>query len=239
MKYDPLGDGISCVEYEEHMGTDLSVVDAARVSFDKRSEWGLEQNQPETVPGAHSRFVLQDKDKKLIQYLANHDHWSPFAHTSIKMRVKAPIFVARQLVKHQVGFAWNEVSRRYVSDEPEIYTPKAFHSRPENVKQGSSGTTVSESDANVFGYKNTCSDAVWMYNQMIEQGVAPEEARMVLPLSLYTEWIWTGSLMAWVRVVKLRTDSHAQSHVQGYGQAFAKVIGQLFPVSTNALLGAT
>lgn len=233
MKYDPLEDGISCVEYEDHMGTDLSVVDAARVSFDKRSYWETPNSNDPKLP----RNILKDNDKKLISYLANHDHWSPFAHTSIKMRVKAPIFVARQLVKHQVGFAWNEVSRRYVDSPPEIYIPKELHGRPENMKQGAGG--VHEESENAVNYMIENADrAVMLYNDLLKAGIAPEEARMVLPLSLYTEWIWTGSLMAWVRVVKLRIDSHAQSHVQVYGQAFAKVIGQLFPVSTNALLGA-
>lgn len=125
------------VEYLDHMGSDLSVVNAARVSFAKESDWVDEQ--PGECP---SVLKLPEQDKKLINYLAKHNHWSPFAHTSISFRVKAPIFVARQLVKHQVGLVWNEVSRRYVDDEPEFYFPEVWRGRPVNAKQGSSGEII-------------------------------------------------------------------------------------------------
>lgn len=232
---DPLDDSISKVELVDFMGSDLSVVNAARVSFDKQSEW--ECHVLDTYEGGPVQTVqkLSEADKKLINYLAKHNHWTPFGHAQVSMRVKAPIFVARQLVKHQVGLVWNEVSRRYVSDTPQVYYPSAFREAPtDGAKQGSSSTTTMQF---TLDYERQCADAVELYEKMLAVGIAPEEARMVLPLSSYTEWVWSGSLAAWLRIIKLRVDPHAQSQTRQYGIAFAEVIKELFPISYEANLG--
>jgi len=205
------------VEYIDHMGNDGSVVDAARVSFDKIStQYSVEQNQ------------------KLINYLAKHNHWSPFAHTVIKMRFKAPVFIARQLAKHQIGFSWNEVSRRYVDFTPECWFPDNFRMRAENKKQGSSDEVVSNPEL-LTDYKNMCSAALIMYDKLLENGVCPEQARAVLPQSMYTEWVWTGSLYAWARMVSLRSHETAQAEVRDYAKAVSNVCTNLFPLSWKAL----
>lgn len=205
------------VTYMDHMGNDNSVVDAARVSFDKVSSYyTIEQNN------------------KLINYLAKHNHWSPFAHTSIKMKFKAPVFIARQLAKHQVGFAWNEVSRRYVDFTPECWIPDNFRMRAENKKQGSSDEVVKDPEL-LQDYKNMCSAALIMYDRLLENGVCPEQARAVLPQSMYTEWVWTGSLYAWARMVSLRSHETAQVEVRDYAKAVANVCTNLFPISWRAL----
>lgn len=223
------------VEYIDHMGSDLGVVNAARVSFDKQSEWEY---------GERADYRLSDADAKLIRYLVKHDHWSPLAHTSIQVRVKAPIFVARQLVKHQVGLVWNEVSRRYVDSEPEFWFPKVWRGRPEgSMKQGSSGVV----DLAVRSWADgedkflpmtpyeLCQDALKVYTSMLAQGVAPEQARMILPQNMMTTWIWTGSLVAFARVCKLRLDPHAQAETAEIAQGISDIVGPLFPVSWEAL----
>lgn len=221
------------VEYLDHMGSDLSVVNAARVSFAKESKWIDEQ--PEECP---SVLRLSEQDQKLINYLAKHNHWSPFAHTTISFRIKAPIFVARQLVKHQIGLVWNEVSRRYVDDEPEFYFPKVWRGRPVNAKQGSSGII---DPAQPVGDLDVYSQAIVnktleLYSDLLEAGVAPEQARMVLPQNTMTEWIWTGSLMAFARVCKLRLDPHAQQETQEVAAFLAGYCENLFPHSWKALM---
>lgn len=206
------------VDYIDHMGSDVNVVNAARVSFAKE------------VQG----FDVE-KDTKLINYLAKHNHWSPLAHTSVSIRVKAPIFMARQFVKHQVGLVWNEESRRYIDDSPEFYLPDDWRAKPENAKQGSGG--VLEKSA---VYKNHCKyqsiECLKTYNFMLEEGVAPEQARMVLPQNTMTNWIWTGSLVAFARVCKLRLDSHAQKEAQELAQLISDVVAPLYPVSWTALM---
>lgn len=214
----PFSDNIGKVEYVDHMGSDLSVVNAARVSMDK----------------SHTTFD-DEGDTKLINYLAAHNHWTPFGHAHLSLRVKAPIFVARQLVKHQVGLVWNEVSRRYVSSPPEIYRGY-FTGKAANVKQGSTGERHPNSAIYEADRDHIYVQTVNLYNRMIEDGVAPEDAREILPLDLYTEWIWSGSLAAWARICNLRIDSHAQRHVQVYGRAFDEFLKARFPVSRNALI---
>lgn len=216
------------VEYIDHMGSDLSVVNAARVSFDKESEW----DEDELFD-----YVLKPSDARLIGYLASHGHWSPFAHTSISMRWKAPIFVARQLVKHQVGLTWNEVSRRYVKTEPELWWPEKWRKAAENVKQGSSDDDYfdGEWDAVLEDCKLWSKKAVEDYSKLIEQGMCPEQARMFLPQHVLTEWIWTGSLYAWVRVWKQRTYPNAQLETRELVKQIEPIIKQHFPVSWEAL----
>lgn len=203
------------VELIDHMGDDLRVVNAARVSFAKESE------------------AFNDKDAKLIRYLAAHGHWSPFSHCFLTFRIKAPIFVARQLQKHQVGLAWNEVSRRYVDTEPEFYVPDGWRKRAENVKQGSSDETV---DITNNAYVIATGMAEQAYEYLLSQGVCPEQARMVLPQSMMTEWYWSGSLYAFARVCKQRLDSHAQKETQTVATDIARLCREKFPVSFHALM---
>jgi thymidylate synthase (FAD) len=210
----------------DHMGTDLSVVNSARVSFDKESDW--EKFSEEN----HGWQVLSEQDAKLISYLAKHNHWSPFAHTSIQLRIKAPIFVARQLVKHQVGGVWNEVSRRYVDSEPEFYFPDRWRGRPVNAKQGSSGV-VEIIDEYVFRH---ISDGMATYLGLLDAGVAPEQARMVLPQNMQTEWYWTGSLMFFCRVCRERLAPGAQQETREVAEQIAEIVAPLFPVSWSALM---
>lgn len=226
------------VEYIDHMGSDLSVVNAARVSFDKASSWELHP-----VGHLHPEYPyaerLSEKDAKLIAYLAKYNHWSPFAHTSAQLRIKAPIFVARQLVKHQVGGVWNEVSRRYVDSEPEFYFPEVWRGRPtDGAKQGSSGVVRSlpgGATPNAVAIDSACHVALNCYNMLLEGGVAPEQARMVLPQNMQTEWIWTGSVMFFARVCKQRLDPHAQQESQEIAKLISDCVQPLFPASWAAL----
>ena len=201
------------VDFIDKMGSDLSVVNAARVSF------------------AKIKNKLDDKDDKLIKYLSLHGHWSPFAHASISFRIKAPVFVARQLVKHQVGLSWNEVSRRYVDDQPEFYMIDEWRSRPDkSIKQGS-GDKVIKYDIN-----HTINVAKETYNDMLEEGIAPEMARMVLPQNMMTEWIWSGSVYAFSRVCNLRNKSNAQVETRMVTQQIAKHMEDHFPICSRYLL---
>jgi thymidylate synthase (FAD) len=211
------------VELLDSMGSDLTVANVARVSFDKKSE------------------ELDGRDVKLINYLATHDHWSPFAHCFAQFRIKAPIFVARQLVKHQVGLSWNEVSRRYVDSEPEFYMPTTFRVRAANVKQGSSdeltlGNSMWRFDSAVEDLASHTQESLDLYKHLIGEGVAPEQARMVLPLNAMTEWVWSGSLMAFARVCKQRLDTHAQAECREVAQQIDERLRHLFPESMAALL---
>lgn len=214
-----------------HMGDELTIVNAARVSFAKESEW-IETGGK----------VLQEKDRKLINYLAIKNHWTPFGHCMLQFHVKAPIFVARQLVKHQIGLVWNEVSRRYVSDTPELYWPDKWRKANPDKKQGSyedqfvdlgSITHYSDYDGGNIGLDecldDTLTDLVKMYEKMIDNGVAPEQARMILPQNMYTEWYWTGSLMAFARICNLRLYPDAQYETRLVCEDFYHSIRPLFP----------
>lgn len=229
IKHDPLDDGISQVTLIDYMGDDLRVVNAARVSFDKESSWVEDPRNPD-FPN-----VLSERDRKLIHYLARHDHWSPFSHCMVTLRIKMPIFVARQWFKHSVGFTRNEVSRRYVDSTPEFYIPKTWRKRAENVKQGSSDEAHCESSSFSSYASAQCDIILTLYSYMIEGGVAPEMARMILPQSAYTEFYETGSLAAYARLAKLRLDSHAQKETQLYAEAVSEIMSRLFPVSWEAL----
>lgn len=233
-------------KYIQHMGNDLTVVNAARVSFNKKSEWSHEKGEGKPV-GAGYPLVLKEGDRKLVNYLAKHNHWTPFAHTSITIHLKMSLFVARQIDKHQVGFTVNEVSRRYVDYEPELYTPYVWRKRPEDgIKQGSSEEAVEDTFGFEFAVigKNTIQDATKRYqdsclehyNRLLEHGVCPEQARMVLPQSMYTEQWKTGSLVAWSRLCKLRLDPHAQKETRELAEQIDAIIAPLFPVAWKALL---
>ena len=224
------------VEMIDSMGTDLSVVNAARVSFSKESEW---EEGPDTyyAGGEYKTtgsFILSDKDTRLIRFLARERHEIPFAHTAITLRVKAPIFVARQAYKHKIGFVENEISRRYVADEPEFYLPDVWRSRAEDKKQGSGGTHRNSSEWSVE-YNWFLHRALGLYQRMIDDGVAPEQARMILPQSMMTEWIWTGSLLAYARFYNLRSKTDAQKEIQIIAAKVDKIMSVLYPVSWNAL----
>ena len=193
------------------MGSDLSVVNAARVSFSKESN------------------KFSEKDEKLINYLAKHNHWSPFGHASVQLHIKAPVFVARQLVKHQVGLVWNEVSRRYVDDEPEFFIPDQWRSRPENSKQGSGEEII------IYNIESTMQFVKQTYQNLLKANVAPEMARMVLPQNMYTEWYWSGTLMAFARVCNLRCKDDTQFETQHIADCIDWHLHEKFPVSWGAL----
>jgi thymidylate synthase (FAD) len=280
--------------YIDHMGTDLSVVNAAKVSFGKRSEWEVLEwdfwDNEEDETSYYREEVLSKQDQGLIQFLARgctsgdwdasvyevyetgwedgkkgvHDynssaeiedllnhirkmpsHWSPFAHTAISLHLKMPIFVARQIMKHTTGIEYNEVSRRYVDSEPEFYVPDVWRKKADNVKQGSSDEAVDDT----FGFKfaiigqNTIQDEIRRFNEfalelykgMLDHGVAPEQARMVLPQSMYTEVIMTGNLYAIANMYIQRTDSHAQKETQDLAKQIGEIVKPLYPVSWDAL----
>jgi len=236
------------VELLDHMGDDLAVVNAARVSFDKQSTWTYELGIDNITNSRSLDLVpaLTEKDQKLIKYLAKEGHWSPFSHTTLKFRIKAPIFVARQLAKHQVGLTWNEVSRRYVDSEPEFYTPTEWRGRAEDKKQGSSDTVIPEIYVRQIETQHQAIhlpnyvDAVYrrtlaLYKILLEAGVCPEQARMVLPQSMYTEWIWTGSLLAFSRIYNLRTHENAQQETREIAARIGSLASPLFPYSWDAL----
>lgn len=222
------------VQLIDCMGSDLSVCNAARVSFAKESDWEFQGQHPQNNFYNEDIKVLSEKDQKLISYLATHNHWSPFAHAFLSFRIKAPIFVARQLVKHQVGLSWNEVSRRYVDDEPEFWFPKEWRGKPVNAKQGSSGVVELSTDYTHPGELTV--QALDTYLEMIKHGVAPEQARMVLPQNTMTEWIWSGSLMAFARVCKQRLDPHAQQETREVAEAIAALVPNTFEHSWKALV---
>lgn len=235
-------------ELIDTMGTDLTVVNAARVSFDKESDW-LDMGFRERTSG----HILSSKDQGLIKYLATHNHWTPFSHVQITMRETVPIFVARQRFKHMVGFTYNEVSRRYVDDTPEFFVPDVWRKAAENKKQGSSDEAIDLNDHYFFPdadgdswndwtlseeFNQYMERIVLMYNRMIEVGVAPEQARMVLPQSMYTSYYVTGSLAAWARAYKLRIDPHAQKEIQDLAIQWNEIISNILELkySWNALV---
>ena len=220
------------VDLVDYMGSDLSVVNAARVSFNKESSW---QSDPNWT--GFNKKELSERDTKLIRYLAKHNHFTPFCHAQISLRIKCPIFVRAQLGKHQIGLVMNEVSRRYVTYEPEIYTPLWRSSPTDGAKQGSSGP-IEDMDTCIKlrqEYDGVAKECLDLYNKLLADGVAPEQARSILPQGTYTEFVWTGSLYAFARVYNLRIDSHAQWEIQKFAEAIDKIIAPLFPVSWHTL----
>jgi thymidylate synthase (FAD) len=291
------------VTYEDHMGTDLSVVNAAKVSFGKRSEWENAEDvwiAPRIDATRYEMMnpwvdpVLSKQDQSLIAFLArgctsgdwenikqslcdldgtydwecenmeeilNHirkmpSHWSPFAHTAVTLHLKMPIFVARQIMKHTTGIEYNEISRRYVDSEPEFYVPDVWRKKADNVKQGSSDEVFTDyfyyefkEDESVVPYRlqqgvdvgleevyaNYCRGGLSLYEDMLYRGIAPEQARMVLPQSMYTEVIATGNLFAFANLYIQRTDSHAQKETQDLAKQIGEIIQPLYPVSWKEL----
>lgn len=262
-------------EYRDHMGSDLSVVNAARASFGKESEMLSEYDLDtqvniasmklddrnlikflatgfrskewaqflgelkEPIQLAHLGMLTQDAcdaalTVMLHAYKRRAQHWAPFAHPHITIRIQIPIFLARQFVKHQVGGVWSEESRRYISDMPKVWMPEEWHTRPEDIKQGS-GNLIEEQDQVTAIATASTHYALGAYNYLIGEKVAPEEARIVLPLNMMTTIVWTGSLLFWSRVVNQRVDSHAQLAAQGLGKKISSIIEPLFPYSWEAL----
>ena len=253
--------------YVEHMGSDLSVVNAARASFDKTSTWEVDSCVPR-------ERKLKQADANLIRFLATgyrarewdalldeiigtvnlysagtakaalsdllkaykrkSQHWAPFAHPHCTIRITIPIFLARQFVKHQVGGVWSEESRRYVSDEPGVWFPDEWHTRPSDIKQGSGGL-VAHQNAVDAAAKRSVSLSIETYEDMLDLDTAPEEARIVLPLNMMTTVVWTGSLLFWSRVCNQRVDSHAQLAAQELGKKIAAIMRPLYPVSWKEL----
>jgi thymidylate synthase (FAD) len=204
--------------YIDSMGDDLTVVNSARVSFAKEA------------------YEMEDKDERLISYLAKHNHWTPFSHPQITLRETVPIFVARQRFKHMVGFTYNEVSRRYVDDDPVFHRPEYWREKPEgSIKQGSAGQHQ-ESRHFTNMYEELCRHAQILYEQMINEGIAPEQARMCLPQSMYTEYYVTGSLAAYARAYTQRTHDGAQKEIQQLAIKWDEIISKLFPVSWKCLV---
>ena len=250
------------VELIDHMGTDLSTVNSARVSFDKESkfieEWDYDGMCPpdgftdddyydcDIDKGMTGYRKLKDGDKKLIKYLADHKHMTPFRHNQIQLRCHAPIFLARQLGKHQAGLSWNEVSRRYVDSEPEFFIPDEWRGRPKgSIKQGSSGKVdtllyefdIHNNECPEDAYEYACTVSLDVYKALINSDVAPEQARMVLPQAMMTSWYWTGNLLAFAHVYKERIAEGAQLEAQHFAKELDKVIRPLYPVSWSALVG--
>ena len=224
------------VNYKGSMGNDLTVCNAARVSFGKETEWDYEESDAYSF-----KQHLKIKDRKLIQYLAKHKHISPFGHCFASFHVKAPVFVARQLVKHKF-LRWNEISRRYVDSKPEFYVPDTYRGRSEDKKQGSSSTAVEFLRMQGFG-EQSVNDGVFkhqmhsldLYRDMISAGVAPEQARMVLPQSMMTEWYWSGSLDAFADMCNLRCKPDTQAETAEVAWGIDRIMVDLFPVSWRAL----
>ena len=217
------------VDYVEHSGSDISVVNAARVSFDKKSEalghTGIGDGP--MVP------VVHDSDKNLIKYLADHKHYSPFNHTFVTFRCSAPLFVMGQLKKHEY-MPWNEISRRYIDSEPEFYTPDVWRGRSVDKKQGSTGTVEGSWSGNA---KLLYADCLWNYKGMIDNGVCPEQARMVLPQAMMSTWVWSGTVKAVAKMCKLRCEPDTQYESRIIAEKISEHMYTLFPVSWSALMG--
>ena len=259
-------------EYKDHLGTDLTVVNAARTSFGKESDWeGQEAVYDPVAKIGRAPMKLKPADANLIRFLAtgfrtkdwdalleeiigskdkdeltdilqhykkSAQHWAPFGHPHMQIRMKLPIFLARQFVKHQIGGTWSEESRRYMSSEPEFWFPKEWHSRPEDIKQGSGGLVDDNGDYSPSaGARAVTNEALRHYQWMLNAGVAPEEARIVLPLNMMTTVTWTGSLLFWSRVCNQRLDDHAQKAANVLAGQISEIARPLFPASWAALVG--
>jgi thymidylate synthase (FAD) len=219
----PLGDTVGHVTLIDSMGTDITVVNAARVSFAKESGY------------ADGYGKMKEEDIRLIKYLAKHGHWTPFSQPQVQLRIKMPLFVARQWYKHQVGFTRNEVSRRYVSDTPECYIPSVWRKASPNLKQGSLDDTVDICDDVA---RTLMEDTINLYDDLISAGVCAEQARMVLPQSMFTEFVEVGSLAAYARLYSLRSSEDAQKEIRDYANSVGIILRALFPHSWAALTEA-
>jgi len=230
------------VDLIDKMGSDLSVVNAARVSFSKQSSFetiGYDEeyfDETRTIV-KYPIYALKEGDKKLINFLARENHWTAFGHCSLQFRIKPPIFVARQLAKHQVGLVWNEVSRRYVDSEPEFYFPENWRKKNPDKKQGSYEDEFVDlkfaEECNIKSVVEICKNT---YNAMLNMGVCAEQARMILPQNMYTEWYWSGTLFAFARVCRLRVKKDTQKETREIAEEISELVSKHFPVSWEALM---
>lgn len=220
------------VTYRQHCGDDLMIVDAARVSFDKQSEWVNTERMleyPDVQP------ELSEKDQRLIRFLAKHNHISPFNHTFVTMHVKAPVFVARQIVKHKF-MPWNEVSGRYVTFKPEFHNPEQFRAKAEDKKQGSGAPLSGQPEMDLkLIFLDHHKDSFERYIQALNLGLCEEQARGLLPLNLMTQWYWSGTLGAWASMYNLRAKPDAQEETQEIAYQAGEIIEPLFPHAWKAL----
>ena len=201
------------------MGNDTSVVNAARVSF-----------------GVTREGELNEKDVRLIKFLARELHVTPFRHATVTLRCKAPIAIARQLGKHQVCFSWNEMSRRYKDGGVECFIPQTIFARPDNLHQGSGEHLIgANGEAAKAAFERAYSIAIQTYEGLLAEGVAPEQARFVLPQGMVTEWVWTGSLYGWFEVYRQRSSTHAQYEVRLFAQQLDEIMSGVYPVAWSAL----
>lgn len=215
--------------YVDHMGTDLSVVRAAKVSF------ADDQTVQAFISDIEAQGLGVRSHEALIRYLAKHHHWTPFAHTAITLRMSAPVPIRTQCFKHKQGFVENEESRRYISSRPELFIPEFFRTKPEgSVKQGSGGLHPSSAPW-LDMYRTRGNNLIDLYEQMVEAGICPEQARLILPQGCLVNWYWTGSLSAFARFYKQRTDPHAQKEIQDLAEMVGMLIQPLFPVSWKEL----
>ena len=217
------------VELINVYGNDLSIVNAARVSFSKESDYIYDMTWASTGKD------LCLADKKLIKYLAKHDHFTPFTHCTITFREEVPIFVARQRFKHTIGFSYNEESRRYIDSDPTFYHPDVWRKKAENVKQGSSEEGIASQGLTKKKYDQFLIKAKEMYDDLLKTDVAPEQARMCLPQSMYTSYYVTGSLSAFARAYKLRIDNHAQKEIQDLAKMWDSICSSIYPISWKEL----
>lgn len=238
-------------ELLDYMGDDLAVVDAARVSFNKNSDWEY-PSQVYTIEEYDQSLAISEgftwnecgglqrlsaSDTKLINYLAKYDHWTPFAHTALKFRCSAPVPIRTQAFKHKIGMVENEESRRYISSTPEIFIPEFFRAKPEgSIKQGSAGEHYN-SKFWVEQYSQNTENAVNLYLEMLQDGICPEQARFILPQGAIVNWIWTGNLVSFANFYNKRTEATAQYEVRLLAESVGEKIAELFPVSWKALTG--
>lgn len=214
------------VEYIDHMGSDLMVANVARVSFAKESK-----------EFTYRKDLAKGSDEGIVDYLARENHWTPFGHPQIQFRIKAPVPIRTQCFKSKQGFVENEESRRYITTEPELFIPESFRLAPEENKKQGSGGIHPDNDNLLELYKYNCENMLKVYNLFIENKVAPEQARFLLPQGVMVNWIWTGSLAAYSRLCKLRKDNHAQAEVKIVADLIDEELIKLFPVSWKALMG--
>lgn len=239
------------VSYINHMGDDNSVVNAARISMDKQADAFTDKQNASLIRylavGQSSTQTKKDieaitngtltpekANELLLHYKTMSTHWTPFAHTSISLRCTAPVPIRTQAFKHKQGLVENEESRRYIVSIPELFIPDGFRTRPDNVKQGSAGPHP-ESDLYMKIYQEHCKAGIDKYEAMIAQGIAPEQARFILPQGVLVNWVWTGNLYAFANMYNSRTDSHAQVEIQELAHKIGDIIAPLFPVSWDAL----
>jgi thymidylate synthase (FAD) len=228
-----LEDGIGFVELLECFGTDLTVANAARVSMHKESLFDEIKEDDGSV-----HYQLSERDKQLIHYLAKNKHITPFFHPQLRFRLKMPIFVVREWYRHTIGFARNEVSRRYVTEEPQFMAPMHLRQRDKNIKQGSKNEAIENNDVVAKQMRDFMQNACAYYQQLLDMGVCPEQARMVLPQSMYTEFIETASLAGYARLAVLRLDTSAQKEIREYASRVSSMLEKVFPVSWAALIDA-